>query len=234
MYLLGIDTSSSWLNIAISEDENVLNTYSEFIPQKHIEVLHPAILNLLNETQLTINDIDLFIAVIGPGSFTGIRIAVTCVKGLVYALNKKCVSVISLDLLAYNAVNKDFRFIRPVIDARRNCVYTALYEKQKDKILRRSEYQILRIDDIIKELNPDTVLIGDGIGVYREIIDNYRREKEIHWVEEESQWKIQPENIIKLGYEKFKTQGEENIFDLKPFYIYPKECTIKRNSKSRN
>ncbi|HDL10047.1 MAG TPA: tRNA (adenosine(37)-N6)-threonylcarbamoyltransferase complex dimerization subunit type 1 TsaB, partial [Candidatus Omnitrophica bacterium] len=87
MYLLGIDTSSSWLNIAISEDENVLNTYSEFIPQKHIEVLHPAILNLLNETQLTINDIDLFIAVVGPGSFTGIRIAVTCVKGFAYALN---------------------------------------------------------------------------------------------------------------------------------------------------
>lgn len=231
MYLLGIDTSSEWLILALGEDGEVLNLYCERVFKKHVEVLHSAIIKLLEKSHLNIKDIDLFVVVKGPGSFTGIRIAVTCVKGFGYALDKNCVSLTTLDLIARNAGDEKGEFIRPVIDARRNQVYTALYKKEGANLVRKSDYQLLKIKSLMEKIESGCILIGDGISRYREIIYDYRDRKDFSLIEEESKWIINPKDIIAMGYEKFREEGGENIFDLKPLYIYPKECTVRGNQK---
>jgi tRNA threonylcarbamoyl adenosine modification protein YeaZ len=232
MYLLGIDTSSEWLIVTLGEDAKVLNVYCERVFKKHVEVLHSAILKLLEKSNLNIKDIDLFVVVKGPGSFTGIRIAVTSVKGFGYALNKPCVSLTTLDLIARNAIDEKGEFIRPVIDARRNQVYTALYKKGEANLVRKSDYQLLKIESLMEKIEPGCILIGDGISSYKKIIENYRNRKSFLLIEEESKWIINPRNIIAMGYEKFQKRGGENIFALKPFYIYPKECTVRGSQES--
>ena len=142
MIILGIDTSSDCLNIALGKDGGLISEVSLNIPRKHIANIIRVLDNVFEKSGLAINDIGLFVVVKGPGSFTGIRIAVTVVKGFAAALEKDVVSVTSLDVLAQNAFNTEGKYIYPVLDAVRGNVYSACYLKEKGKITNK-EYTIL-------------------------------------------------------------------------------------------
>ena len=102
MKILAVDTSSKLCSVAILEDTNLIKKLELDNGLTHSETLMPLIKQLLNECELSLNDIDLLVSDIGPGSFTGIRIGVSTCKAFSDSLNIPCVGVSSLEVLAYN------------------------------------------------------------------------------------------------------------------------------------
>lgn len=126
MKILCIDTSSKLCSVAILEDTTLINKLELDNGLTHSETLMPLIKQLLDQSNLSLSDIDLLVSDVGPGSFTGIRIGVSTVKAFSDSLNIPCVGISSLEVLAYNAKNDGL--ICSTIDCKNDNCYFALYE----------------------------------------------------------------------------------------------------------
>jgi len=170
MKVLGIDTSTPCGSVGLIEDERVLSEYLLHSPVTHSERLIAAIDLVLNESHLSVHGLDGWSVCLGPGSFTGLRIGVSTVKGLAFATRKPVAGVTSLDALA-SQLSPTPCLICPVLDARKGEVYTAYYRYDKGNTLRRlSPYRAIRPDDLAREIHEQTVFLGDGIMTYGHIL----------------------------------------------------------------
>ena len=148
MKILAIGTSGKNCTIAISEDKNVIKEININTGLTHSETLLPNIEKILQETNLTLNDMDAYAVSIGPGSFTGIRIGVATIKGLCLGVDKQVIAVPSLLGMAYN--KKDFDgYIVSCIDARNDNVYAGIYKAENGIVKQVGDY----ISDNINVLN---------------------------------------------------------------------------------
>ena len=102
----------------------------------------------------------------GPGSFTGLRIGIGTIKGLAYGADKPVVGVSTLEALAQNVSCSPF-LISPIMDARRNQVYNALYRFDGDKLVCVENPRALSIEELAAQLNEKTIFVGDGVKVHR-------------------------------------------------------------------
>lgn len=165
MLTLAIDSSAKAASAAVIEDNKILGEYFINTKQTHSETLMPMIENVLKLTKKKIDDFDLLAVSNGPGSFTGIRIAVSCVKGLAFDKNVKCIGISTLESIAYGAVMYEGKTICAVMDARCEQVYNAIF-RIKDGIPERlCEDRAIKIEELYdecKSLGSDLVLIGDG------------------------------------------------------------------------
>ncbi len=172
MKVLGIDTSTACGSIGLVHDENVISEYLLNLPVTHSERLLDAINLVLGKTHQALGDLDGFAVSLGPGSFTGVRIGVSTVKGLAYAVQKPVVGVSTLDVLA-SQVSPTPYLICPIIDARKGEVYSAFYRYEKPNHLKRlSEHQAIKpvvLFGMVKEL---TIFLGDGVKTYGEDVRN--------------------------------------------------------------
>ncbi len=124
MKILAIDTSSKFLNIALGEDNFIIAEESHLLDRQHSALLVPKVKELLEKCNSNISDIDAFVIGLGPGSFTGLRIGVSSIKGFGIATKKPCVGVASIDALAMNAAVEKATVV-PVVDAKGEQVYSA-------------------------------------------------------------------------------------------------------------
>ena len=162
MLILGIDTSTKICTCSIFDSENgVIAETSLSVKKNHSNIVMPIIDNLFKISDLTINDIDKIAVAIGPGSFTGVRIALGIAKGLAMALNKPLVAVNELDILEAIASGNENEII-PLIDARKERVY---YKYQNTYI---DDYLINLISSFDK--NKKYVFVGDGATNYENIL----------------------------------------------------------------
>ena len=166
MKILCIDTSSKLCSVAILEDFNLINKLELDNGLTHSETLMPLIKKLLIESNLSLNDFDLLVSDIGPGSFTGIRIGVSTVKAFSDSLNIPCVGISSLEVLAYNIENDGL--ICSTIDCKNDNCYFALYEciSGNYNILEKPDAK--SNDDVLNLLNTKYSnsfinFVGDGI-----------------------------------------------------------------------
>ena len=158
MNILAIDTSGSVCAVAVLQNEKVVAEVYVDNKKTHSQMLAPMIDDCLERADLGLSDIDLFACAIGPGSFTGLRIGVSMIKGFCQALNKKCVGVNTLDALAQNLLG-DNRIVCPIIDARRGDVYTASYRNNT----RTGDYRAMQLENLLNELKGrEVVFIGDA------------------------------------------------------------------------
>lgn len=160
MIFLGIDTSAQTASVAVCDEEKIIITASLNTGLTHSQTLLPMVESILSASNMKLSDIDAFAVSNGPGSFTGIRIGVSAVKGFSYANNKPCVAVSTLEALAYNMQGFD-GIICPVMDARRNQVYNALFENGE----RLCEDRAISIEELKAELeayDKKIWLVGDG------------------------------------------------------------------------
>ncbi len=127
MKILAFDASAAVGAVALTEDKNVICAYNTEGTHTHSETLLPLAERALSEGGVGLSDIDLFACCVGPGSFTGVRIAVSLVKGLALPKDKPCVGISSLEALAYPLRDMD-GIVCPMIDARRGNVYNALFK----------------------------------------------------------------------------------------------------------
>ena len=168
MNLLCVDSSGTTLAVAVMNDKEVLASFNEDTGLTHSCTLMPKIIEMLKKSGLELSDIDYFVCVNGPGSFTGLRIGGAAMKALCHAMDKKMVAVSSLDSLMHNIENFD-GLICPMIDARRKEVYGALYENG-EKILEDCGIYLDELFEIIKKKNKNVIFLGDGAVNYKDYI----------------------------------------------------------------
>lgn len=164
MKILSLESSAGVASVALCEDEKLLYLSQDLSGHTHSETLLPTVVSALDRHGLTPKDIDLFVCTVGPGSYTGIRIGVATVKGLASGSGKPCVGVSSLEALAYNCSCFD-GLICPVIDARRDQMYSAVFKAEKGTLTRLTEDELLPLpllDKRLKEYGRVTYLVGDG------------------------------------------------------------------------
>lgn len=181
MKILGIDSSGLVAAVAVWEDGILLGEYATNYKKTHSQTLLPMLDELKKMIELDLQTLDAIAVAAGPGSFTGLRIGAATAKGLGLALKKPLVEVPTLEGLAYNLVGVS-DLVCPIMDARRNQVYTGIYEfiPQKTQEGER-EYQlrtvreqaamdIRRLLEEVAALGRDVVFLGDGVSVYRDVI----------------------------------------------------------------
>lgn len=162
MKILALDTSALVAAVAVMEDDRLLAEYMLNHRKTHSQQLVAMIREVLASLELAPKDIDVFAASTGPGSFTGLRIGVTTVKAMAYATGKPVVSVPTLDAIAYNIPMNSFT-ICPVMDARNNQVYTALYDWDENGQKRITDYMGIPVSELvqlIKDMGKKVILPG--------------------------------------------------------------------------
>ena len=167
MKILAVDTSATAASVAVAEENKLIGEFSINTALTHSQTLMPMVDELLNNTGLSVNDIDAVAVNAGPGSFTGVRIGVAAVKGIAFPKNLPCVSVSTLESMAYNMLGNDC-IVCSVMDARCSQVYNALFRVKGCTVTRMTDDRALSLTDLKNELrniNEKVVLVGDGAGL---------------------------------------------------------------------
>ena len=176
MNILAFESSAKTASVALSQDGKLVGVMTVDAGLTHSEILLPMAEDLLKESKLTFGDIGAYAVTTGPGSFTGIRIGVATVKGLAFGKNTPCMSISSLEGLAYNLMGLKGIFV-PVMDCRRNECYTALFSSDGETIERLSPDTQMRIVDLAPMLKdyPDTpiYLVGDAYEKAKSLLEPF-------------------------------------------------------------
>lgn len=174
MKILAVDTSSLVATAAICEDDKLICEIVLNNKLTHSQTLLPIIDSCFKKSELSPEEIDIYAVSEGPGSFTGLRIGVTTIKGLAHAGNKPVVGVNTLEALAYNLPYCPY-IIAPIMDARREQVYNALYKFEEGILKEIAAPRAISLDDCIDELEEigeKVVFLGDGVPVFKDKISD--------------------------------------------------------------
>lgn len=172
MKVLAIDTSSIVATCAVMDDDKLIGEYILNHKKTHSQKIMPIIKEILSSCELTTDDIDVFGVAKGPGSFTGLRIGAATIKGLAHATDKPVVGISTLEALAFNIPFSD-GIIVPMMDARRERVYTGIYKWQDGDLCVIQEPVAIEVEelmDILLDRNEKVIVNGDGAMAYKDII----------------------------------------------------------------
>ncbi|MCI8732117.1 MAG: tRNA (adenosine(37)-N6)-threonylcarbamoyltransferase complex dimerization subunit type 1 TsaB [Lachnospiraceae bacterium] len=173
MKILALDSSGMAASVAVVEDENMLAEYTVNYKKTHSQTLLPMLDAAVQMVQLKLDTIDAIAVASGPGSFTGLRIGSATAKGLGLALDKPIIGVPTTQAMAYNLFGAG-GVVCPIMDARRNQVYTGIYGFKNGHLEILEDQMAADIYQVIEKLNAlkcPVIFTGDGISVYREVID---------------------------------------------------------------
>lgn len=169
MKILSIDSSGLVASVAIVSEDTLLAEYTVNHKKTHSQTLLSMLDEVVRMIELDLNQIDAIAVAKGPGSFTGLRIGSATAKGLGMALHKPLIGVPTVDALAYNLFGSSF-VICPLMDARRNQVYTGLYEFVRSNFRIIEQQQAIEVTAIVNKVNQvgrPVIYLGDGVDSYR-------------------------------------------------------------------
>ena len=152
MKVLGIDSSGLVASVAVVEDDILLAEYTVNYKKTHSQTLLPMLKEIGDMINLDLNSLDAIAIAAGPGSFTGLRIGSATAKGLGLALDKPIIPVPTVDGLAYDLWGTD-KIVCPIMDARRNQVYTGIYEFCDGKLQILENQMAVSVTEIAEKLN---------------------------------------------------------------------------------
>lgn len=210
--ILNIETATKNCSVSIANKGQILaikelnnGNYS------HAEVLHPFIVAILEEANITTDKIDAVAVSKGPGSYTGLRIGVSAAKGLCFAFNKPLISVDTLTSLSYS-IAIDAGFLVPMLDARRMEVYAAVFNESHQKV-RDIQAEIIDENSFSEYLKSNKVyFLGDGSQKCKDIITHENA------VFVDAKFPSAKE-MAQLSYDKYKKSDIENVAYFEPFYL---------------
>lgn len=217
MLILGISTSSNIASVALSKDAECIKELNINNNKTHSETLLPLINELLSETNIKLQDINLIACDNGPGSFTGIRIGISTVKAIAESLNIPVIAVSSLEGLAYNI--HDSECICSLIDARNNQVYCGLFDSNHTLIGNYMADDINTILPVINQ-NKDILFVGDGAVAHKGLlnINNFRSDNLLH-----------AKNINLCAFNKFSKGEILSADSILPMYLRKSQTERMRN-----
>jgi tRNA threonylcarbamoyladenosine biosynthesis protein TsaB len=224
MKILGIDTSTSCGSVGLTDDDRIIADYLLNIPVTHSERLLGAIELILREAHCALEDLNGWAISLGPGSFTGLRIGVSTVKGLAFATGKPVAGFSSLDVLASQITPTPY-LICPILDARREEVYTAFYRYEMGDTLERiSPLQAVRPEELAKKIDEKTIFIGDAVKTYGSFLRDSLPTLAL--------FPSSPLNVLhgstvaKMGLELLRKEECLDLSTFNPIYIRPSEAEI--------
>ncbi len=172
MKLIALDSSGLVASVAVVEDDLLIAEYTIQYKKTHSQTLLPMLEEIKRMIELDFEQVDAIAVAAGPGSFTGLRIGSATAKGLAFAMDKPIVAVPTLDGLAYNLYGTD-KIVCPIMDARRNQVYTGIYEFRKEDdgyalhtLQEQCAIAFEEIADALNKLGREVVFLGDGVPVF--------------------------------------------------------------------
>lgn len=227
--VLGIDTGTMMGSIGLVDDDTVIAEYSLNIKATHSERLMPAIDKLLKDAGADLKDLDGFAVSIGPGSFTGLRIGLAAIKGFAMGCSRPIAAVSTLEALAFNLAFAEHQ-VCPILDARKNEVYTALFKSDRKGGMKRIvNDRAADINAVLNEINENTIFLGDAVNLYRDIILIKLKDK-AHFA---SKTRNMPSgaSVAELGLLKLRKGMIEDASILAPLYIRRSEAEINLEKK---
>ena len=235
MKILGIDSSGLVASVAIVEDDRLVAEYNLQYKITHSQTLLPMLEEIRNRIHLDMQTIDAIAVAAGPGSFTGLRIGAATVKGLGLALGKPIIPVPTLEGMAYNCYGTDL-LVCPLMDARRNQVYTGLYIFEKeDRIRMKSvmEQTAVGFDELAAKLNVlgrEVLFLGDGVPVFAEAMKELLRIP--YYFAPAHMNRQRAASVATLGKEKFEQGIFEDAADHAPEYLRLSQAERERQEKA--
>jgi tRNA threonylcarbamoyladenosine biosynthesis protein TsaB len=228
--ILSVETSAISASVAVCEDNNILGEFFNNTHQTHSQTLMPMVQALLSNCKIAISDIDAFAVSVGPGSFTGVRIGVSAVKGMAMVHSKKCIAVSTLEAIAHNLKGQNC-IACAVMDARCSQVYNALFDVTEGSISRITEDRALSINDLKKEFakyNKNIILVGDGA----KLCYNYMQEIQHVFVAPEHLLVQRASEVGLLGAEYLNNGISVQASELVPFYLRLPQAERELNNKN--
>lgn len=225
MMILGIDTSTRCGSVGLINETEVVSEYLLNIPVTHSERLLEAVGLILKEADCLMQDLDGWAISLGPGSFTGLRIGVSTVKGLAYATQKPVAGVSSLDALA-SQISPTPYLICPVLDARKGEVYAAFYRYDETNLLRKnSDYQAMKPEDLVEKIEEKVIFVGDGVKTYGDYLKNALSSFALF--PNPSLHLPHGSTVARLGSELLRKGQSLDVNAFIPIYVRPSEAELK-------
>jgi len=225
MVILAFDTSTKTASVALLQNEVLIVEQIINTRKNHGETLLSAIESILAVAGMQIDDIELVAVTIGPGSFTGLRVGAGTAKGLAFSKGIPIVGVSTLDAMAANAPSKKIT-ICPMLDARKNEVYTAFYRMNRTGFpVRITDERVISPELLLADIDEDILYLGDGALAYGNLIRSKMHNK-AHFVPAPLNY-IRASSVGLIGLKKFHDGDTLNSLMLTPRYVRLSEAETK-------
>ena len=227
MLVMGIDTSTLQGGVALLSEQGVVSEYTLNVRATHTERLLPLIDRAFHDAGITLSKLDGLAVAVGPGSFTGLRIALSTAKGLAVAAGKPLVGVSTLEAMAWTLSFCAYP-VCPILDARKGEIYCALFRHEGERLIRLAEDAALSPDSLVSRIQERTVFLGDGLAVYGDLLKT--RLKELALFPPAAQRGGSAAAVAELGRRRLLQGQRDEISELAPRYLRPSEAELKRLS----
>ncbi len=229
--LLAIENSGMCGSVALVCSSFCIGEYSLQSRKTHSRRLLPAVQHLMEEAEVGWKDLDGIAVSIGPGSFTGLRIGLSAAKGLAAAASLPLIGISSLQSLAWQFCYSPFQ-ICTMVDARKKEVYCAFFRPEGNGSLQRlTADMVLPPHLVLEEISEPTLLVGDGVAVYRELIDE-KLGSQVHLASPNLSFP----RAATVGFLALTSWSQNDFLDIgkaTPVYIRPSEAEEKRAELAR-
>lgn len=222
MLILAVESSAGPVSAALWEDGKLLGEGYIHTKQTHSQTLLPMAEGLLASLGKSCGDIDLFAVSNGPGSFTGVRIGVACVKGMAFPENTPCCGVSTLEAIAVNGRGFEGAILCAAMDARRNQVYNALFEVKSGALCRLTKDRAISVEALSAECAPyadRVVLFGDGAALCYEVMQRFGA----RLAPEELRYQ-RASSVAIVAERTFEAGGGNSPAELMPVYLRPPQA----------
>ncbi|MBO4347237.1 MAG: tRNA (adenosine(37)-N6)-threonylcarbamoyltransferase complex dimerization subunit type 1 TsaB [Lachnospiraceae bacterium] len=231
MKILALDSSGLVASVAYLEDGKIKGNLSYNYQKTHSQTLLPMLDSLIKTLEIDLKEVDFLAVANGPGSFTGLRIGVATVKGLAESTGKEVIPVSTLEGLALN-VNYADGLACPIMDARRSQVYAGVYRFKEgavkpEEVFEPVNCEMVRLCERLNELGEKVYFTGDGVPVYREIIENNLK---VPYVFPNPLNRYQNAGNIAVLAEVYANEGSKKACDVTPIYLRKPQAEREREA----
>jgi tRNA threonylcarbamoyladenosine biosynthesis protein TsaB len=218
--LLAVDTSTSWIGLALYNGVHVLGEMTWQSKSHHTVELSPGINELLQRCNVRTNDLEALGVAIGPGSFTSLRIGLALVKGLALALRIPVIGVPTLDALAAAQPVREAQ-LAALLQAGRGRLALVWYESSSGQWRSRGEPQITTAEELVLKLNKPTLVVGELNEAERQVLSR-RRKNAI--MASPAQSLRRPSYLAELAWERWQRGQVDEVVSLAPIYLHIAEA----------
>jgi tRNA threonylcarbamoyladenosine biosynthesis protein TsaB len=223
MRILAVDTATTSCSVAIVDNTSLLSEFTLAKEETHSKHLMDMIKEALRMSGLNFSDLDGFAVTRGPGSFTGLRIGISTIKGLVVASEKPVVGVSSLEALALQ-VSYSRDLICPILDARRGEVYFSRYRFLNGHLKKQTKERVAPPDQAVEDLNESCLFVGNGALLYKEMI--LEKMGELASFAPLIKNTIRASTMAYLSMAKFENNDTDDIEKILPYYIRKSDAEL--------
>ncbi len=230
MKILSIDTSTATCVVGLVDGNDVMAERVDQSGRTHARHIMAMLDDTLKQAGMSLEDIDGFGVITGPGTFTGLRIGISTIQGMAYALSKPAAGITSLDALAAQA-ETELQHICPMVDARRQEVYYGLYELQDHGIKQTKPHQVASPASLLDQIQVPCYFLGTGARMYQQLIADALGTRATF--AEAGRDRINSEVIARLARPHLQRAQDQQLPVISPYYIRRSDAEVNAHRPRR-